>query len=513
MSANQASFPIAVMARVLGVSESGFHARRKRPASAHAAADTRDIRGAARAHAELRAGGERHGRKRIARLMREARLVGASRRRNGVTTTRRDQDTPHVHGIRSLRQLRGARELNKCCDKWGVQAGLLRIFWSTAQQPAINTLEGRQMDWAVQESTWTANNRYPGIFRTVQGRVAQTKGPELGGASLKILSFGCSSGNEISTLRSYFPEATIYGCDVNEAVLHQASQALMLDEAVLFRSTPENIRRNGPYDLVFAMSVLCRFPESRSPDLLNLSKFYSFNKFADGVGELTENLSEGGIICLYNLNYSFGDLAISKNFRQITSALIPANGFVDKFDRQGGRLSWCEDLDKHFVHRLRHLEGGDREIDFVGCLFEKSMVDRSPVFLKFGLELEDGTDENPPDLFRFGPDLGLCLNQGLVGSALAYWYMPAWERPTIVKAWYRSSPSSRRIEQGRRWAVLGGAKSWASLHPPSLESQFKSSDSLDLSVHGRASRTDRLWSRLQVVRLKLKTGRFGRVQR
>jgi putative transposase len=42
-------------------------------------------------HAELRAAGERHGRKRIARLMRVAGLVGASRRRGGPITTRRDK--------------------------------------------------------------------------------------------------------------------------------------------------------------------------------------------------------------------------------------------------------------------------------------------------------------------------------------------------------------------------------------------------------------------------------------
>ena len=105
MSANQARFPIAVMARVLGVSESGFHAWRQRPVSAHATADTaplkrvrtvhassRETYGAPRVHAELWAGGEKHGRKRIARLMRAAGLVGASRRRTGVVTTRRDRD-------------------------------------------------------------------------------------------------------------------------------------------------------------------------------------------------------------------------------------------------------------------------------------------------------------------------------------------------------------------------------------------------------------------------------------
>ena len=92
MSANQAKFPVSTMARVLGVSKAGFYAWLRRPASAHAQADaallkrvrtvhatSRETYGAPRVHAELRAGGEKHGRKRIARLMRDAGLVGAKR--------------------------------------------------------------------------------------------------------------------------------------------------------------------------------------------------------------------------------------------------------------------------------------------------------------------------------------------------------------------------------------------------------------------------------------------------
>jgi putative transposase len=105
MSANQAEFPIAAMARVLGVSESGYHAWRGRAPSARAVEDkrllkkvrtvhatSRETYGSPRIHAELSATGSRHGRKRIARLMRAAALTGASRRRKGVTTTRRDKD-------------------------------------------------------------------------------------------------------------------------------------------------------------------------------------------------------------------------------------------------------------------------------------------------------------------------------------------------------------------------------------------------------------------------------------
>ena len=105
MSANQAAFPIATMARVLGVSRAGYYAWASRPASAHAEADAalleriRTIHvtshgtySAPRIHAELQAGGERHGRKRIARLMRRAGITGVSRRRGGPVTTHRDRE-------------------------------------------------------------------------------------------------------------------------------------------------------------------------------------------------------------------------------------------------------------------------------------------------------------------------------------------------------------------------------------------------------------------------------------
>ena len=55
-------------------------------------ASSRETYGAPRVHAALRADGGRHGRKRVARLMRAAGLVGASRRRAGVTTTKRDKE-------------------------------------------------------------------------------------------------------------------------------------------------------------------------------------------------------------------------------------------------------------------------------------------------------------------------------------------------------------------------------------------------------------------------------------
>src|SRR5487761_2509968 len=102
--ANQAMHGIATMCRVLGVSPGGYYARQKRPPSARAQADaelstriveihrrSRATYGAPRIHVELKEQGLRVGRKRVARLMRTARLKGVSRRR-WVTTTVRDHD-------------------------------------------------------------------------------------------------------------------------------------------------------------------------------------------------------------------------------------------------------------------------------------------------------------------------------------------------------------------------------------------------------------------------------------
>jgi putative transposase len=97
-------YPIATMCRMLEVSTSGYYAWLEREASARATSDARLLErirgiheksrgtyGVPRVHAELEAEGTHVGRKRVARLMRQAGLAGVSRRK-GCWTTIRDQD-------------------------------------------------------------------------------------------------------------------------------------------------------------------------------------------------------------------------------------------------------------------------------------------------------------------------------------------------------------------------------------------------------------------------------------
>jgi putative transposase len=99
ISEEKVAFPIVVLCRVLGVSPSGYYASQARPVSLHARRDgelaeqiatshraSKRRYGSPRVYADLKADGVRVGRKRVARLMREKRLVALCRRRYHTTT-------------------------------------------------------------------------------------------------------------------------------------------------------------------------------------------------------------------------------------------------------------------------------------------------------------------------------------------------------------------------------------------------------------------------------------------
>jgi len=101
VNANQADFPVTRLCEHLGLSTSGFYAWLKRQPSERDREDavltgkikvfhkaSRATYGARRIHVDLREAKVRVSRKRVARLMRQAGLVGVSRRKSTKTTVR-----------------------------------------------------------------------------------------------------------------------------------------------------------------------------------------------------------------------------------------------------------------------------------------------------------------------------------------------------------------------------------------------------------------------------------------
>ena len=109
MKTNQADYPVRSMCRVLGLSPSGYYAWVRRPPSARVKRDAelvlkirkaydeyRQVYGRPRLYAELKEAGEVVGEKRVGRLMKQEGIWGASRRRRGPKTTRRNADARPV---------------------------------------------------------------------------------------------------------------------------------------------------------------------------------------------------------------------------------------------------------------------------------------------------------------------------------------------------------------------------------------------------------------------------------
>jgi hypothetical protein len=169
----------------------------------------------------------------------------------------------------------------------------------------------------------TSNDRYPELFSEVARLVGTNQ-------TLKILSFGCSTGEECFSLRHYFPQAKIIGVDINESNLKKASKQNHDDRIQFLASTPHIIKREGPYDVIFCLSVLCRWDDTRG--LQNCEKVYPYEKYNLTVEMLANQLDVNGLLVIYNSNFRFEDTRVSSDFEIMDTPTIENSGFVNKFN-------------------------------------------------------------------------------------------------------------------------------------------------------------------------------------
>jgi hypothetical protein len=184
-----------------------------------------------------------------------------------------------------------------------------------------------------QVSSRTRADRYPRIFAASR-RLA----PDRGGRPLRILSFGCSTGEEVFSLRSYFPAAHIVGIDINKECLKKCRRR-NTDPRNEFLEPSKGLDGRD-FDLVFCMAVLQRSP-SRHARTENVSDVYPFEKFERELETLDRLIPSGGMLILYHTFYRFRDSRIAPSYTPCPVS-IP-DPVVPKFDRHGKRVE-----DEHY---------------------------------------------------------------------------------------------------------------------------------------------------------------------
>jgi len=167
----------------------------------------------------------------------------------------------------------------------------------------------------------TQDDRYPEVFAYL-GNIYQNYSNDV-----RILSYGCSYGNECFSIRKYFPQAMIYGFDISKKCIRVANK-YNKDKRIFFTDSLENIKFK--FDIVFAMSVLCRWIDTKDKE--DCGNIYPYCEFNKSVELLDKFLQEEGFFVIYNANFRFTDTNSSKKYTPIIIDEKLESGFVTKFD-------------------------------------------------------------------------------------------------------------------------------------------------------------------------------------
>lgn len=184
-------------------------------------------------------------------------------------------------------------------------------------------------DNLFQPFTTTGWDRYPDEFALARAELALL-GPTLRGPA--ILSFGCSSGVELLTLRQYFPTARIHGIDANPLAVRSARKRVRAAgeraSITVVRGSDASTEAPASYDLVLALAVFRHAGLNVSP--ATTSGVLDFADFERTVTGLAAAVRPGGILMLRHANFRFGDCAVAAGFDQIAGGYpsVGAGGLV-----------------------------------------------------------------------------------------------------------------------------------------------------------------------------------------
>lgn len=159
--------------------------------------------------------------------------------------------------------------------------------------------------------TYTAIDRYPDLFTETAKYFQVQNNP-----APKILSFGCSTGEEVFTLGNYMPSATIIGIDINQWCVNQCRKKNNHPKHFFYNRNSGEFENSKDFDAIFCMAVLQR-TENRTSVNNSVATGYTFSKFESEVMVLHKKLKAGGLFIIDEADFSFLDTRCADNYEPL----------------------------------------------------------------------------------------------------------------------------------------------------------------------------------------------------
>lgn len=176
--------------------------------------------------------------------------------------------------------------------------------------PGLRSIEAARRNPATfQPFPTTAEDRYPALFDALAERLAPLE-------SACVLSFGCSDGAEVRSLRRWLPGAEIVGIDVNARSIALARRHLdqCPDPRIRFEHAGDTSDfPDGAFDAILAMAVFRHgVLEAERPD--SCAQVLPFARFAQGLAGLDRCLRPGGWMAVWNAHFRFADTPLAPGY-------------------------------------------------------------------------------------------------------------------------------------------------------------------------------------------------------
>lgn len=195
----------------------------------------------------------------------------------------------------------------------------------------------------------TLPDRYPGMFAFVRERLTTVRRP-------RLLSFGCATGEEVFSLRTYFPYAVIKGVDINAGniAICRAKLAETRDTMISF-AMQDSAAGEEPesYDAIFCLAVF-QHQSLQDPAIRSCERYIKFDAFEATLAGLARCIKQGGYLAIRHADFRFADTACSAGFRPVLR-IRPVGAPHPRFDRDNRRLPDGHDADVVFQKKPAHV--------------------------------------------------------------------------------------------------------------------------------------------------------------